>query len=175
MNSSVMNSKAAEPAGAAADPADAYNITDARTAHTDEMHQRLVKYSVAMGIRMVCLILIFVLDGWLKIIAVAGAVLLPWFAVIIANAGSDTTNEHAGALLDQAPLAELEAPREHAAGADQDILQGEFVTDSGEGTADDGVPGDGAGGGTSGGDPDDGAGHTAAGNDAVTNEDGGKR
>lgn len=127
----MRNKAAAESAGTAADPADVHNITDARTAHTDEMRQRMIKYAIAMGIRMVCLILIFVLDGWLKIIAVAGAVFLPWFAVIIANGGSDTTNEHAGALLDGAPLAELEAPAEPADAGPPDVLRGEIVADDG--------------------------------------------
>ncbi|HEV7168136.1 MAG TPA: DUF3099 domain-containing protein [Micrococcaceae bacterium] len=125
----MKNRATADSAGTPADPADAYNITDAPVAHSDEMHQRLVKYSLTMGIRMVCLILVFVLDGWLKIIAMAGAVFLPWIAVVIANAGSDTTNEHAGALLDQLPQAELEAPR--PADPDGDVVQGEVADEAG--------------------------------------------
>ncbi|MDP9984181.1 hypothetical protein J2W14_003604 [Pseudarthrobacter oxydans] len=113
-----------------------HSITDAAAAHSEEMRQRMIKYAVAMGIRMVCLILIFVVDGWLKILPVIGAVFLPWIAVIIAN-GSDTAEVHADSLLDSAPLAQLDAP---AAGpADQDgavpddpsmtLLQGELVDD----------------------------------------------
>ncbi|MCZ2402644.1 DUF3099 domain-containing protein [Paenarthrobacter sp. Z7-10] len=109
-----MNRKtAAHPAGKAgsgsAGSENIHNITDARTGQTDDMHRRMVKYALAMGIRLVCLLLIFVLDGWLKLIAVAGAVFLPWIAVVIANGGSDTVNEHSAALLDSAPLAELES------------------------------------------------------------------
>src|SRR5689334_18440468 len=108
-------------------PHDVHNITDAHTSHTDEMRERMIKYAVAMGIRMVCLILVFVLDGWFKLLAVAGAVFLPWFAVIIANGGSDTLNEHSTALLDSAPLAELTSGEaEDAPEADgSDVLQGE--------------------------------------------------
>ncbi len=69
----------------------------------------MIKYAVAMGIRMVCLVLIFVVDGWLKILPVIGAVFLPWFAVIIAN-GSDKAEVHSDSLLDYAPLAQLDAP-----------------------------------------------------------------
>ena len=165
----MKNRAAADSAGTPADPADAYNITDARVAHSDEMHQRLVKYSLTMGIRMVCLILVFVLDGWLKIVAMAGAVFLPWIAVIIANAGSDTANEHAGALLDQLPQAELEAPR--AAGPEHDVVPGEFA-DSDEGPSASQSPGAGpsarAGEGPSGG---TGAGQSG-GNSADTNRPG---
>ncbi len=97
----------------------------------------MVKYAVAMGIRMVCLILIFVVDGWFKLLPIAGAVFLPWVAVVIAN-GSDKAEIHSDSLLDYAPLAELDAP-ETADPAGQDIddradgegtlLQGELIED----------------------------------------------
>ncbi|WP_434620909.1 DUF3099 domain-containing protein [Arthrobacter sp. A5] len=142
-----MRNKAAQPAGYAdgaagrpaggshTAPADVHNITDARTAHSDDMRQRMFRYAVAMGIRLVCLFLIFILPGWFKIIAVVGAVALPWFAVIIANGGSDTLNEHAVSLLDQAPLAELEAPAQQdqtggpstPGDGDSPLLQGEVI------------------------------------------------
>ena len=64
----------------------------------------MIKYAVAMGIRMVCLILIFVVDGWFKVVPMAGAVFLPWIAVVIAN-GSDKAEIHSDSLLDYAPLA----------------------------------------------------------------------
>jgi hypothetical protein len=100
------------------------------------MRQRMIKYAVAMGIRMVCLILIFVVDGWLKILPVIGAVFLPWFAVVIAN-GSDKAEVHADSLLDYAPLAQLDAPAagpgDAADGVSDDpsltLLQGELVED----------------------------------------------
>ena len=114
-----------------------HSITDAAAAHSDEMHQRMVKYAVAMGIRMVCLILIFVVDGWFKLLPIAGAVFLPWVAVVIAN-GSDKAEIHSDSLLDYAPLAELDAP-DTADPAGQDIddradgagtlLQGELIED----------------------------------------------
>ncbi|MFD5277742.1 DUF3099 domain-containing protein [Pseudarthrobacter sp. NPDC058362] len=111
--------------------AEVHSITDAAAAHSVDMHKRMVKYALAMGIRMVCLILIFVVDGWFKLIPVAGAVFLPWIAVIIAN-GSDLAEGHSDLLLDSAPLAELEAPA--AAGVDDDpgstLLQGELIDES---------------------------------------------
>jgi hypothetical protein len=86
-----------------------HSITDAATAHSEEMRQRMVKYAVAMGIRMVCLILIFVVDGWFKVLPIIGAVFLPWVAVVIAN-GSDKAEIHSDSLLDYVPLTELAAP-----------------------------------------------------------------
>ncbi|UUL75318.1 DUF3099 domain-containing protein [Pseudarthrobacter sp. Fe7] len=107
-----------------------HSITDAAGAHSEDMRQRMIKYALAMGIRMVCLILIFVVDGWFKIIAVAGAVFLPWIAVVIAN-GSDRAETPSDLLLDSAPLAELESP---APPVEDDepgsaVLQGELVKD----------------------------------------------
>ena len=91
----------------------------------------MIKYALAMGIRMVCLIMIFVVDGWFKIIAVAGAVFLPWIAVVIAN-GSDQAEQHSDLLLDSAPLAELEGPEAAPAGGEPtaEVLQGEVVDDN---------------------------------------------
>jgi hypothetical protein len=110
-----------------------HSITDAAGAHSEDMRQRMIKYALAMGIRMVCLVLIFVVDGWFKIIPVAGAVFLPWIAVIIAN-GNDKAEGHSDLLLDSAPLAELESPPARMAGEDHgsELLQGELIIDDDE-------------------------------------------
>lgn len=119
-----------------------HSITDAAAAHSEEMRQRMIKYAVAMGIRMVCLILIFVVDGWFKILPVIGAVFLPWIAVIIAN-GGDTAEVHSDSLLDYGPMAELDAPGASAApatdapdDASMTLLQGELIEEE-DGLADD--------------------------------------
>ncbi|MFF2318677.1 DUF3099 domain-containing protein [Arthrobacter sp. NPDC058097] len=110
------------------------SITDAAAAHSEDMRERMVKYALAMGIRMVCLILIFVVDGWFKLVAVAGAVFLPWIAVVIAN-GSDKAEIHSDALLDYTPYAELGAAEESGTAespgtADEPtVLQGELIAD----------------------------------------------
>jgi len=101
------------------------------------MRERMIKYALAMGIRMVCLILIFVLDGWFKLVAVAGAVFLPWIAVVIAN-GSDKAEMHSDALLDYTPYAELGAAEgsgtvdSASAGDEPTVLQGELIADDEE-------------------------------------------
>ena len=110
-----------------------HSITDAAEAHSEDMRKRMIKYAVAMSIRMVCLILIFVVDGWFKIIAVAGAVFLPWIAVVIAN-GNDKAEGHSDSLLDSAPLAEIESGPEPEADEDagSQVLQGELINDDDE-------------------------------------------
>ena len=112
-----------------------HSITDAATAHSEDMHRRMMKYALAMGIRMVCLILIFVVDGWFKLVMVAGAVFLPWIAVVIAN-GSDKAEVHSDSLVDFVPFGELESPGE-VAGQDENasaVLQGELIDDDDEPT-----------------------------------------
>lgn len=120
-----------DPDAYSSDP-EVHSITDAAAAHSEDMRERMIKYSVAMGIRMVCIILIFVVDGWFKIIAVAGAVFLPWIAVVIAN-GSDKAEDHSDSLLDYVAVPEIEGT--HQTGSDEKpeheetvtLLQGELV------------------------------------------------
>ena len=107
-------------------------ITDARSAHTDEMHARMVKYTVSMSIRMVCLFLLFFVHGWMLWVVVAGAVVLPWFAVVIANVGSDSGNMGADSPYKSAPPQQLEA---HVTDAPESpgttVLSGEIIDDDG--------------------------------------------
>ncbi|WAH96924.1 DUF3099 domain-containing protein [Arthrobacter sp. MMS18-M83] len=129
-DSSPLQQAPGDPDAVSGDPV-VHSITDAASAHSDDMRERMIKYAVAMGIRMVCIILIFVVDGWFKIIAVAGAVFLPWIAVVIAN-GSDKAEIHSDALLDYVPAVELEAspetePESYAATAT--VLEGELIDD----------------------------------------------
>lgn len=50
-----------------------------------ERKSRMIKYTVAMTIRVVCIVLAMVVQGWLMWLCFAGAILLPYFAVVIAN------------------------------------------------------------------------------------------
>lgn len=68
-----------------------HRITSAPRSHADDQHARIVKYTVSMAIRAVCLVLAFVVPGPLRWVFVAGAVLLPYVAVVLANAGREST------------------------------------------------------------------------------------
>ena len=63
-----------------------HNVTSAASSSTDDQDQRVRRYLTMMGIRVLCFGLVFVTSGWLRWAAVAGAVLIPYFAVIVANA-----------------------------------------------------------------------------------------
>jgi len=55
-----------------------------------DRHRRVVRYAVMMGIRVVCIALCVVVPlQWMWIPAL-GAVLLPYFAVLVANAAGST-------------------------------------------------------------------------------------
>jgi hypothetical protein len=65
-----------------------YLVTAARPGHSQEMSGRFRRYLISMAVRVVCLVLaVFFLTGWLRWVGMAAAVVLPWIAVVMANAG----------------------------------------------------------------------------------------
>ena len=63
------------------------SVTSIQPSPEAERRSRFIKYTIAMVIRVVCIILAVAVPlGWLTWIFVAGAVFLPYFAVVIANA-----------------------------------------------------------------------------------------
>jgi hypothetical protein len=46
----------------------------------------MVKYLIAMTIRVICIVAAIFVEGWLMWFCFAGAIFLPYFAVVIANA-----------------------------------------------------------------------------------------
>jgi predicted tellurium resistance membrane protein TerC len=60
-------------------------ITELPPSPDDERRSRMVRYSIAMGIRLVCIALVVLLPDLWKIAPGIGALALPYFAVIIAN------------------------------------------------------------------------------------------
>lgn len=47
----------------------------------------MVKYSIAMGIRMVCIVCLLFAHGWWLLVFAIGAIVLPYIAVVLANVG----------------------------------------------------------------------------------------
>jgi hypothetical protein len=48
----------------------------------------MIKYTVAMGIRLACIGACFLVTGWWLLIPAIGAIVLPYFAVVVANSTS---------------------------------------------------------------------------------------
>ena len=83
------------------------SITSLPVSPVDERRQRMVKYSVAMGLRLVCIGACFVAPGWWLLLPAAGAVVLPYLAVVVANQvdrrGQAATAYTPGALVPVSP------------------------------------------------------------------------
>lgn len=63
-----------------------HTVTSAASSTADDQDKRVKRYLTMMGIRVLCFGLAFVTTGWLRWVFIAGAVLLPYFAVVTANA-----------------------------------------------------------------------------------------
>lgn len=73
-----------------------YTVTDARKPLSEDIGYRERRYLITMGIRALCFILSIVLAlalhgawRWSALVAVVGAVVLPYIAVIFANGGRE--------------------------------------------------------------------------------------
>jgi hypothetical protein len=66
--------------------AKAQSITTVSESPDDERKSRMLKYTLAMTIRVICIVVAMFVEGWLMWLAFAGAIFLPYFAVVLANA-----------------------------------------------------------------------------------------
>ena len=57
-----------------------------------ERRSRMIKYTIAMSIRVLCIFAMLFAQGWWLAVCAAGAIFLPYFAVVLANVGSPTRN-----------------------------------------------------------------------------------
>ena len=64
-------------------PAD---ITSLPESPVEERRRRMVRYSVTMLIRLLCIAACFFVEGWWLLVPAFGAVVLPYVAVVLANA-----------------------------------------------------------------------------------------
>jgi hypothetical protein len=64
-----------------------HTITSAQRSLSEEQSGRTRKYLISMGIRTACVIGAIFIPGWPRWVLIAGAVVLPYLAVVIANAG----------------------------------------------------------------------------------------
>ncbi|PFG42958.1 Protein of unknown function (DUF3099) [Isoptericola jiangsuensis] len=75
------------------DPSEVHSITSAPATLAEDQWRRMRQYLVQMGVRIVLIFLavLFARGSWLMWVCIAGAVVLPYTAVILANAGRDRT------------------------------------------------------------------------------------
>ncbi len=63
------------------------SITGAQVSLTEDQRARTRRYLISMAIRTVCFLGAILASGWLRWTLVVGAVVLPYVAVVMANAG----------------------------------------------------------------------------------------
>jgi hypothetical protein len=86
------------------------SITSLPRSPEDDRRSRMLKYSITMGIRLVCIVLCLFVQGWWLLVCAIGAVVLPYIAVVFANAvkrPSTTAVLRPGAIVPVTPQAGL--------------------------------------------------------------------
>ena len=63
-----------------------HSITAAATSQSDDMDTRIRRYLISMAIRTVCVILVLVIDHPVRWVFAVLAIILPYVAVVMANA-----------------------------------------------------------------------------------------
>ncbi len=66
-----------------------HEITGARRGLTDDVNRRQLRYGIGMAIRTVCFVMAIITHGPLRVIFFVGALVLPYIAVVYANAGRE--------------------------------------------------------------------------------------
>jgi hypothetical protein len=69
-----------------------YSISGAQSGLSDEQTGRTRRYLISMGIRTACVLGAIITPGWPRWVLIAGAVILPYVAVVVANGGRPRTN-----------------------------------------------------------------------------------
>jgi hypothetical protein len=83
--------------------ADVSLVTSAGRSHSEDIDLRQRRYVITQSVRIVCVVLAASLPvplAW-KGVLLLGAVLLPWFGVVMANAGPTVGRRRKSALLDR--------------------------------------------------------------------------
>ncbi|MBZ4486488.1 DUF3099 domain-containing protein [Microbacterium sp. cx-55] len=90
------------------------SATSLPRAPREDEGSRVTKYMITMGIRIACFIAMALVTpyGWYTWVFAAGAVFLPYIAVVIANVGEDT---HGPEVINPERMLEAPAPRTEAA------------------------------------------------------------
>jgi Flp pilus assembly protein TadB len=71
----------------------AHRITTARKSVADDQASRVRGYVISMTIRIICFLLAVVTTGVLRWLFVAGALVIPYIAVVFANGGREPAPE----------------------------------------------------------------------------------
>lgn len=101
---------------------DTVRITAARNSHSDRVRGRQTRYLWSMGLRTLCFVLAVVTDGTLRWIFIVAAVVLPYIAVVVANASGEVDDDAPQPFYDDTRLMLEPGPAGQAAEA-EDVSQ----------------------------------------------------
>lgn len=101
------------------------SITSAQEPLAVDQARRTRSYLIQMSIRVVCIIGAVLVDGWIRWALVAAAVVLPYSAVLVANAGREHTTHDTSPVTPQAAPMLEELPEEAPPAARQDGQSGQ--------------------------------------------------
>ncbi|QIM18430.1 DUF3099 domain-containing protein [Leucobacter coleopterorum] len=73
--------------------AESYSVTSAGVNPAEDRTHRMRMYFIAMALRVVCVASLFWLRDWWVLLAAAGAIFLPWFAVMVGNAVAHSVDQ----------------------------------------------------------------------------------
>ncbi|MEO8262213.1 MAG: DUF3099 domain-containing protein [Pseudolysinimonas sp.] len=86
-------------------------ITELPPSPDDERRIRMIRYTIAMSIRLVCIVLVVIVPDWWRLAPAIGAVVLPYIAVVIAN---NVTRTPAGRVARPGALVRRDAAKDAA-------------------------------------------------------------
>ncbi len=90
------------------DPPEVFTITDAQRGLSVEQVSRQRRYLTSMIIRTLCVVGAILVPGWPRAVFLVGAIVLPYLAVVIANAGRE--NDEPGDVGDVDPYTHRALP-----------------------------------------------------------------
>ncbi len=83
-------------------------ITSAGRSLSEDVHGRATRYLISMAIRTGCFVGIYFTEGWMRWVMAVGAIVVPYVAVVAANAGKERPKE-ADSLMETPGLPQIEA------------------------------------------------------------------
>jgi hypothetical protein len=101
-------------------------ITDARSPASVEHQSRVKRYALTMGFRTLCFVAMIFVDGPMRWVLFAGAVLLPYVAVIVANQANQRSQ---GGRVGETPM--IDRPQLTTGEDDAEVISG-MVSDGQE-------------------------------------------
>lgn len=110
------------------DQSEVFTITQAQRGLSREQVGRTRKYLISMGIRTACVIAAIFVPGWPRWVFIAGAVVLPYLAVVIANAGRENDEPGQVGVADQESMPPQIGPAVDSEQSGPVIVTGSTVT-----------------------------------------------